>query len=225
MIITKNLTNDFDDQILTYHKIIDCIVDEKSTDVVFVVGSWVSQENEIEKPLLKTNINVHYDQWSFEYYNIGPETVMGHPDWQGNGPPRPEPACTWNPITLDWVAPKPIPLDELKATKWNEIKVFRSATEFGGFEWNGYIFDSSQLSVVRIGAQSQAAIISKLMVTPYSIDWKLKDNSIVTLSNEEMISVSVALSNHMSFCHNKSTILRTELDAAESSLQISQVIW
>lgn len=225
MIITKNLQNDFDDQILTYHKIIDCIVDNKTTDVVFVVGSWVSQETENEKPLFKTNINVHYGQWTYEYYNAGIETVMAHPDWIGGGPVKPDASYIWNPLTLAWVPPAELPLDDLKVEKWEIIKSTRNTVEFGGFMWNGYQFQSTQMSVIRIGGQVQAAIISKMMTTPFSTEWTLMDNTTITLTSDNMIGVSSALNAHINYCHNRSAALRIQLDAAKSSLQISEVNW
>ena len=170
MIITKNLSNEIDDQILTYHKVIDCIISNKTNDVVFVVGSWVSQVYENDKPQAKTNIAVHYDLWSYEYYDAGAQTVMDHPDWHENGPARPDPTFIWNPLTLSWVPPSELPLDDLKIEKWKEIKIARNTAEFGGFVWNGFAFDSTQISVIRISAQVQSAIISKMTQTPYSIN-------------------------------------------------------
>ena len=225
MIITKSIKNTIDDQILSYHEIVDCILNAKNSDVTLVVGSWVSELSKNEKPLLTTDIDVTYDKWLPEYYGTSSTTVMEHPEWNETGPKKPDPSYIWNPLSLEWVAPNAEPLDDLKTEKWNQIKLLRNIMEFGGFSWKNQIFDSGQLSLIRLGTTVQSAIISKITSVPFSINWTLKNNSVITCGADDIIAINAALLNHVNRCHQHSTSLRTQLDEAKSSMQISNINW
>ena len=225
MIITKSITNSHDNQILTYHEVVSCILNGESSDVTFEVGSWVSEQYKSEKPSLITNIDVIYEEWLPEYYSISSTTVMEHPDWIETGPQKPDPSYMWNPLSLEWVAPNAEPLDDLKTEKWNQIKLFRNIIEFGGFSWKNQIFDSGQLSLIRLGTTVQSAIISKITSSPFSINWTLKNNSVITCSADDILAINDALLNHVNQCHQHSKSLRTRLDEAKSSMQISNINW
>jgi len=123
------------------------------------------------------------------------------------------------------VPPSEIPLADLKLEKWDQIKYSRNLNEFGGFEWNGNRFNSSQISTIRINGQAQAAIVAKMTESPFSVTWTLANNKSIELTANEMISISMALATHVNFCHNRSTILRAQLELAESRQQISEVNW
>ena len=225
MIITKDIKNSQDDQILSYHEVVSCILNQKSSDVTFVVGSWVAEQFKTEKPLLTTNIDVIYEEWLPEYYGIAATTIMQHPDWNETGPDKPDPSYIWNPLLLEWVAPGIEPIEELKIEKWDQIKLFRNMAEFGGFTWKDQVFDSGQLSLIRIGASVQQAIISKITSTAFSRNWTLKNNSVITCTSDDILSINEALTNHVDQCHAHSASLRVQLDAAKSSIQISNINW
>jgi len=110
----------------------------------------------------------------------------------------------------DWVDPRT--LDEIRIQKWNEIKATRETTEYGGFLFLEEIFDSDIASQSRIIAASDLDI---------SVDWTLQDNSVVTLTAEQMKALKIALAQHVSSCHERSRIARQKIYEAETFEEIN----
>ena len=74
-----------------------------------------------------------------------------------------------------WIDPRA--LEEIKAQKWAEIKSRRDQLEFGGFEFEGNIYDSDQVSQGRIMGAA-AAWVDQI--------WTLADNTTVELSASQL---------------------------------------
>ena len=66
------------------------------------------------------------------------------------------PYHAFNYETRQWVDTRAI--DELKSQKWAEIKLQRDAIEFGGFEFEGGVYDSDQVSQGRIMGAAAAGV-------------------------------------------------------------------
>ena len=90
----------------------------------------------------------------------------------------------------DWVDPRT--LDEIKAQKWAEIKSQRDQLEFGGFEFEGGVYDSDQVSQGRIMGAAAAGL---------DRTWTLADNTTVELSASQLQQLYVTLQLHLSLIH------------------------
>jgi hypothetical protein len=108
-----------------------------------------------------------------------------------------------------------------KDARWAQIKSDRFIDEFGSFKWNGYIFQCDEVSQRRIQGAVQLAMMSE----NFTIDWTLLDNTVITLTAQEMIEVGQHLAAHVNACHVKSRQLRTQIDAAESIDAINLIEW
>jgi hypothetical protein len=64
-----------------------------------------------------------------------------------------------------------------------------------------------------------------MMSEDFTIDWTLLDNTVITLTAQEMIEVGQHLAAHVNACHVKSRQLRTQIDAAESIDAINLIEW
>ena len=134
-------------------------------------------------------------------------------------PPPPSAHHTFDYTTKQWVDPRT--LSDLKAAKWAQIKGHRDTAEFGGFTWDGSPFDSDAISQSRIhGALQLAALISD-----FSIDWTLADNTVRALSGSELAAVGVALWLHVGTQHAKARVLRTQIEAATTATEVEAVAW
>lgn len=122
------------------------------------------------------------------------------------------PGFKFNYESKEWY--DPTGLHEYKLRKWEEIKAQRDLHEFGGFNWNGYIFDSDSTSQARILGAFIAA-------TP--IVWTLSNNIAINLSPQDMSAVYTALQQHVAAIHERGRIARQKINNATSTLELEGI--
>ena len=119
------------------------------------------------------------------------------------------------------VIPEPT-LDELKNLKRAEINQARDAEEQGGFEYLGKVFDSDQVSCIRMSSAAQAMQYADDTAT---ITWTTQDNSTIDLNKSQLMGLVVALAQHSNTCHQKATSLKAQIDACESKEELDKIVW
>lgn len=134
-------------------------------------------------------------------------------------PSRPSNAHIFDYVKKEWSDPRT--LLELRAARWEEIKLARAAAEFGGFEWDGSRFDSDSISQGRI----QGAVQLAAMSPDFSVDWTLSDNSVRTLSSQDVASLGTALGLHVAAQHTIARVLRACIESAISLEEIATTHW
>ena len=117
--------------------------------------------------------------------------------------------------------PKPT-LDELKSKKRAEMNQARDAAEQGGFEYMGKVFDSDQVSCIRISSAAQAMQYAQDDAT---ITWTTQDNSTIDLNKAQLMGLVVALAQHSNECHQKATALKAQIMACESQEELDKIMW
>ncbi len=131
--------------------------------------------------------------------------------WKSIGT-APSPHHTFDYTTKQWIDPRTI--DEIKAQRWAEIKSQRDQIEFGGFEFEGNIYDSNQVSQGRIlGAAS----------TGVDQTWTLADNTKAELSASQLQQLYAALQAHIASVHERGRIARQLVFEAETREQVEAV--
>ena len=105
-------------------------------------------------------------------------------------------------------------LDEIKVQKWTEIKSQRDRLEFGGFEFEGNIYDSDQVSQGRITGAASAGIDQT---------WTLANNTTVELSASQLQQLYAALQAHIASVHEIGRIARQLVFDAETKEQVEAV--
>lgn len=116
-------------------------------------------------------------------------------------------------------------IEQLRASKWADIKAARTTAEYGGFEFQGKVYDSGQASVQRITTAAQAASAAAATGTPFIRDWTLKDNSTVILDAENMVGLFIALDAHVSGAHARAAGLRVLIDTATTRAELDAIAW
>lgn len=114
--------------------------------------------------------------------------------------------------TKQWIDPRTI--EQLKAQKWIEIKIERDSLEFGGFVFEGGIYDSNQLS--------QGRIMNAVNADLPQI-WTLADNTTRLLSFEQLKSLNQALQKHIASIHERGRIARNKIVNATSKDALAQI--
>lgn len=109
-------------------------------------------------------------------------------------PPSPSAAFQFNWGTKEWEDPRT--LADLKAAKWEQVKAERDRIEFGLFDWNGHIFDGDENAQRRLLVAYNGAKEAIALGEPFSTFWKLADNTVITLSAQDVIEVYRRLGEH-----------------------------
>jgi len=105
-------------------------------------------------------------------------------------------------------------LQDKKIEAWHRIKNERDKLEFGGFEFEGNIYDSDQVSQGRIMGAAAAGV---------DRTWTLADNTTVELSASQLRQLYVALQVHIASVHERGRIARQLIFDAETKEQVELV--
>ena len=124
----------------------------------------------------------------------------------------PSPQHVFDYEIKQWIDPRA--LEEIKAQKWAEIKPRRDRLEFGGFEFEGNIYDSDQVSQGRITGAAVAGIDQV---------WTLADNTTVELSASQLQQLYAALHAHIASVHERGRIARQLIFDAETKEEVETV--
>lgn len=138
-----------------------------------------------------------------DYWNGSEFISIGNP---------PTPNHTFDYVIKEWVDLRT--LDEIKAQKWAEIKSQRDQLEFGGFEFDGDIYDSDQVSQGRILGASIAGVDQV---------WTLADNTTVSLTALQLQQLYQASQAHIANAHERGRIARQLIYEAETIEQVEAV--
>lgn len=141
-----------------------------------------------------------------------PESNMYYQDGWVAMPAQPTPYHTFDYTTKQWIDPRS--LDEIKAQKWAEIKYGRDSLEFGGFEFEGGVYDSDQASQGRIMVAAVAGVDQV---------WTVRDNTTVNLTASQLQQLYAALQAHIASVHERGRIARQLIFDAETKEQVEAV--
>lgn len=125
----------------------------------------------------------------------------------------PNPAYSFNYITKDWEDTRTV--DQVRSSKWNEIKNLRDSLEYSGFSFEGNEYDSDVKSQSRIIAASNLGS---------SVEWTTKDNAIVLLSVTQLVGLREALANHVTQLHDRGRKARELIYSLDTIDKIEQVV-
>lgn len=117
------------------------------------------------------------------------------------------------------------PLEELKLIKRAEINQARDNAEQGGFEYMGKIFDSDEISCIRMSCAAQAMQMATMSEENPTITWTCQDNSTIDLTPAELIGLVVALAEWSNTCHQKATDLKAKIENTTSREELEQISW
>ena len=124
----------------------------------------------------------------------------------------PSPQHVFDYEIKQWIDPRT--LDEIKAQKWSEIKSQRNQLEIGGFEFEGNIYDSDQVSQGRIMGAATAGVDQT---------WTLADNTTVELTALQLQQLYAALQAHIARVHGRGRIARQLIFNAETKEEVEAV--
>lgn len=134
-------------------------------------------------------------------------------------PTKPSEFHTWNWTTHVWNDIRS--LNELKASRIELAKIARDRALYGGFTWDGSVFDSDSESQVRLLGVSVRADRDPTTVET----WRLQDNTWRVLDATDIMNVWAVFEQHMRDCFQTFAILEAQILAATSAVELETLLW
>lgn len=116
-------------------------------------------------------------------------------------------------------------LDEIKAKKWAEIKARRDQAEFDSFTYNGMQFDGDLDAQRRLGNYISVSKTAIAAEQPFSVDFTLADNTVVTLTAKDFLGIELAKANQIAEVFSKAAALRERINNAQSRAALDKIRW
>jgi len=124
-----------------------------------------------------------------------------------------EPYMSFNFKTKEWEDLRS--LEDVKEAKWVAIKKERDSLEFGGFIFQGNVYDSDQIAQGRISTAASLGV---------PVEWTLADNSTIWLEPEDIQALVVALAQHVTSVHARGKIAREAIFNATTVDDVNAVV-
>jgi len=122
-------------------------------------------------------------------------------------------ATSWQEYVVPQVDPS-VTLANAQQVKKATINSNRDAKDQGGYLYLSKILDSDPSSVQRIAIAVQAAQTAISEGQDFSLDWTCQDNSILTMTAQQIVGMSVALAQHANTIHQHAKTLKDQVKTA-----------
>lgn len=116
-------------------------------------------------------------------------------------------------------------LEQAKYLRWGRLVAIRDGLELKGFNYLGKTFDSDIRSILRLVGIIQAAMVAKMTGKDFSVDWITADNSIITMTCDEVLGLTDAMAENINAIHTQAQHLKAKLDATSSILEVNEIMW
>ncbi len=136
---------------------------------------------------------------------------------------RPPYSASWSNTEMCWIDGRTV--EQARFDKWDEIKRERAVRETSPITVANRTFDATTDSQAKIAGAVQLAQLALMAGEPFSIDWTLADNSVATLTSQELIAIGVALGTRTSAIYSTARTLRAQIDAATTAAEVEAIVW
>lgn len=113
-------------------------------------------------------------------------------------------------------------INEARSKKWDEIKAIRNSKETSGCPFKGSVIDSDERSVTKINTAVQTAMV---VGESFTIDWTMQDNSVMTLTYSDILSIPVALAAYSNYLHEHARVIREKIYSTNEVPAVMAIDW
>jgi hypothetical protein len=113
-------------------------------------------------------------------------------------------------------------LEAAQARAWVRVKACRAAVETGNFEYAGGQY---QCDSARITGATTMALMAKMAGQPFSIGWTLADNTVRTLTGDQMIAMGAAAGRYVDSVFATARSLREDIAATSTIEEANLIAW
>lgn len=150
------------------------------------------------------------------YVDLSDLTIKGKPS-------QPSDNYVFDYVLKEWVDPRSFA--DMQALKWEDIKKFRDAAEFGPFQYNGMEFDGDVDAQRRLSGYisiSKGAIAAE---QPFSAVFTLANNTEVLLTAQDFVGIEIAKVSSVAAAFSKAADLRKQIEAAGTLAELNAINW
>lgn len=138
-------------------------------------------------------------------------------------PEKPSKDYKWDWNSKSWADLRP--LDEVKKTKWEEIKLGRLKNLAKPLVTPYGIFDCNTVSRANIIQSVQYAQLTAINSPSSTVTFTLHDNSTISLNSTQMAEVGVLLGQHIEQVYTTARNLRQAITDASTINEVNVISW
>lgn len=113
-------------------------------------------------------------------------------------------------------------LEYVRSKQWEEIKVNRDNAEASGLPFKDKILDYDMRSAFKLDIAMETA---KQVGECFSIDWTMQDNTVMTLTYSDLLSIPLIAANYSNELHKKARIYRDKIYNETDIKAIAKIKW
>jgi hypothetical protein len=110
----------------------------------------------------------------------------------------------------------PTPLEMVRLTMLSRVDRIRETKVNEGCDTPSGRVQTDDVSIRNILGSVQTASLSVMLNQPFSIQWRMADNSLPTLDASAMIAMGVAVMSHVKACYTHSWEIKDAITAADT---------
>lgn len=191
------------------------LIQTKPYSVIDANGRVVSYGRALEPPAVDGCAVIESEAPSLSHYREADAWVAI--------PTQPSRHHVFDWVTKEWTDART--LQDLQATKWAEIKRHRDDAEFAPFTYNAMEFDGDLNAQRRLGSYISVSKSALAAGDPFSAEFILADNTVVTLSAQDFVGIELAKVQAVAAAFAHATALRSQIEAATTVAEVDAVTW
>jgi len=126
------------------------------------------------------------------------------------------------------ITPPPLPIEELREIKWQEIRAHRDRLEQSGMPYLNSRLDTDPISVQRIAMAAQAArlaIEGGHSPDAFFLEWTMQDNSNIDMTAMQVMMMPAILAQYANILHEVARELRERINEAQTQEELDAIVW
>lgn len=113
-------------------------------------------------------------------------------------------------------------LNYVRNQQWEKIKAARDNAETSGLPFKNKVLDYDMKSAFKLDIAMETA---KQVGESFTIDWTMQDNSVMTLTYEDLLSIPLIAANYSNELHKKARGYRDKIYNETNIEAIMKIVW
>lgn len=113
-------------------------------------------------------------------------------------------------------------LEYVRSKQWEEIKKTRDNAETSGLPFKDKVLDYDMRSAFKLDIAMETA---KQVGESFSIDWTMQDNTVMTLTYSDLLSIPLIAANYSNELHKKARSYRDKIYNKTDIKTITEIKW
>lgn len=176
-----------------------------------------------ELPLVNSGTLIILQKASYDSYLLNNTVYEYTEDQKLKKIAKPGFFYTWSNQSMEWIDNRP--LEFVVDEKWSNLKMQRDEKLYEPLLTDYGVFDADARSQKNITDAIALMQTAEAQQPGQTIMFTLADNSVTTLTTQQMVNVGLALGQRTQQIYNTSRQLRAQLDAAQTVQEVEAITW